>query len=182
MVCHKYTILLFYERFVIVYMSEYLIRNATINDKEEILNLYKEQIGREFCPWNEHYPSEEEIAFDLSRDALFVMIDNEKIIAAVSIDKDDAVENLPCWNKKIAPGGELSRLAVSVEYQNRGIARKMILHGMEELKKRGFKSIHFLVNRLNEKALRSYEPLGFDNVGECFMYEQNFYCYEKEIK
>ena len=46
---------------------KYIILDATENDKEEILSLYKKQIGREFCPWNEHYPTMEEIDFDLSK-------------------------------------------------------------------------------------------------------------------
>ena len=58
---------------------------ATEADTEEILCLYKAQLGQEFCPWDEHYPERENIAFDLERDALFVM-KNEKdeIIAAIS--------------------------------------------------------------------------------------------------
>ena len=57
----------------------------------------------------------------------------------------------------------------------------MIEYSMDELRKRGFKSLHFLVNRYNVKALRSYAHMGFNNVGECHMYEQDFFCYEKEL-
>ena len=35
------------------------INVATKEDKEEILALYKAQLGREFCPWDENYPNEE---------------------------------------------------------------------------------------------------------------------------
>ena len=161
---------------------KYIILDATENDKEEILSLYKKQIGREFCPWNEHYPTMEEIHFDLSRDSLFIMKDGEKIIAAASIDQDEQVEQLDCWSSALAPGAEMSRLAVDPEYQNQGLAREMLLHGMAVMKKRGYKSIHFLVNKHNVKALNSYNHLSFDIVGECFMYEQPFLCYEKEIE
>lgn len=161
---------------------KYIILDATENDKEEILSLYKKQIGREFCPWNEHYPTMEEIDFDLSRDSLFIMKDGEKIIAAASIDQDEQVEQLDCWSSALAPGAEMSRLAVDPEYQNQGLAREMLLHGMAVMKERGYKSIHFLVNKHNVKALNSYNHLSFDIVGECFMYEQPFLCYEKEIE
>lgn len=76
----------------------------------------------------------------------------------------------------------MSRLAVDPEYQNQGLAREMLLHGMAVMKERGYKSIHFLVNKHNVKALNSYNHLSFDIVGECFMYEQPFLCYEKEIE
>ena len=104
-----------------------------------------------------------------------------KIIAAVSIEEDPDVDKLECWDKDLAPGGELARLAVIPERQNQGEARSMMLFGMEELKRRGYKSIHFLVNKYNEKAIRSYSVFDFNVVGECHMYEQDFLCYEKEL-
>ncbi len=154
---------------------------ATNNDKDEILKLYKAQLGREFCPWNEYYPSEEEIDFDLSRDSLFVMKDEEKIVAAISIDDDDSVNDLPYWTAELQPGGELSRLAVAPELQSQGLAKDMIVYGMAELKKRGFKSLHFLVNSTNVKALKCYAAFGFNKVGECELYEQPMWCYEIEL-
>lgn len=153
---------------------------ATSEDKEEILALYKSQLGRPFCMWDEHYPTKEDIDYDLSRDALIIKKDeNDRIIAAISIDLDENVNNLSCWSSELAPGGELSRLAVSIDYQNRGIAREMLVYGMQELKRRSYKSIHFLVNKDNIKAIKSYEHLDFNKVGDCYLYEQSFWCYEK---
>lgn len=159
----------------------YTIVQATAEDTKEILALYKMQIGREFCPWDDHYPTEYEIDYDLGRDALFVMKDGTNIIAAISLDKDDAVEALSCWSKALAPGGELSRLAVHPDYQNKGIARKMLSHGMKVLAERGYKSVHFLVNKHNIKAIRSYDALVFQVVGKCDLYDQPFLCYEKAL-
>jgi ribosomal protein S18 acetylase RimI-like enzyme len=156
---------------------------ATDSDREQIMNLYKEQLGREFCAWDEDYPSEDTIDFDLSRDALFVMKDDQKdsIIAAISIDLDENVEELECWNKDLFPGGELARLAVTPSMQGRGIARQMLQYGMQALKERGYKSIHFLVNKYNKPALKSYSKFNFDVAGECHLYDQDFICYEKEL-
>ena len=155
---------------------------ATAADKKEILNLYCSQLGREFCPWTEQYPTEREIDFDLAQDALLIKRDaNGEIIAAISLDMDEEVERLDCWSKELAPGKEVARLAVKVEYQNQGLAQEMLKCAMHEIKKRGYKSIHFLVNKYNEKALRSYRHLNFSKAGEVFLYEQPFYCYEKEI-
>ena len=161
--------------------EEYVILPAVEADRKEILALYNMQKGRPFCPWSEAYPSDETIDFDLERDALFVMKEDGRVIAAISIDEDGDVNKLACWDLDLAPGGELSRLAVLPDMQSRGIARRMIEYSMDELRKRGFKSLHFLVNRYNVKALRSYAHMGFNNVGECHMYEQDFFCYEKEL-
>ena len=60
----------------------------------------------------------------------------------------------------------------------------MLVFGMEELARRGYKSVHFLVNKLNVKAtnnLRSYAVFGFDTVGECSLFGQPFLCYEKSL-
>ena len=165
---------------------------ATEENKEEILKLYKIQLGREFCPWDDSYPGMKEIEFDLGRESLFVMIDGQeinadavrkedRIIAAISIDDDPQVERLDCWSHKLAPGAELSRLAVHPDFQNQKIARQMLVFGMEELARRGYKSVHFLVNKLNVKALRSYAVFGFDTLGESSLFGKPFLCYEKSL-
>ena len=58
---------------------EYEIVMATEEDRNEILALYKAQIGQDYCPWDEDYPSNEAINWDLSRDALFIMKMNGSI-------------------------------------------------------------------------------------------------------
>lgn len=155
---------------------------ATENDREQILELYQAQKGREFCAWDEDYPSVETIRFDLSRDSLFVMKENGKVIAAISIEEDMDVDNLDCWNKALFPGGELARVAVDPSFQSMGIGQKMMEYGMKALKERGYKSIHFLVNKHNIKAIKCYAHFGFDVVGECYMYDQDFLCYEKTLQ
>jgi ribosomal protein S18 acetylase RimI-like enzyme len=158
---------------------DYEIVKATEDDRKEIMALYKMQLGREFCPWDVGYPSDETIDFDLSRDALFVLKSDGIIKAAVSIEKDEDVEKLECWDEKLKPSGELARLAVHPDEQNKGLARIMLKFGMEELRKRGFKGIHFLVNKLNIKAIRSYEVFGFNVVGESRIFSVTRRVFEK---
>ena len=158
-----------------------VIELATEKDRSQILELYKAQKGREYCAWDEDYPSDETISFDLSRDALFVMKENGKIIAAISIEEDEDVDKLDCWNRNLFPGGELARVAVDPSMQSRGIGRQMMEHGLKALKDRGYKSTHFLVNKYNVKAIKCYAAFGFNVVGECFMYDQDFLCYEKAL-
>ena len=160
---------------------EYTIARAIEQDKQDILALYKAQIGREFCPWDDDYPSEQTIEFDMSRDALFVMKEDGVIKAAISIDDDEEVEKLECWSRELKPVRELSRLAVATDAQNRGLARIMLRYAMDELRRMGCKGVHFLVNKYNIKAIRSYEVLDFNIVGECYMHDQDYYCYEKEL-
>ena len=154
---------------------------AIQEDAPEILALYRSELGTPLCMWDEEYPTEREIAFDLSRNALVVLKENGRIIAAVSLDQDEQVEALDVWSKELQPSGELSRLAVAADYQNQGIAGLMIRQGMELLREKGCKSAHFLVSVENEKALRAYAHLNRKNAGECFLYGMRFYCYEKRL-
>lgn len=154
---------------------------ATEEDKEEILALYRSLIGTEFCVWTESYPGMEEIEYDLSREALFCMRDNERIVGVISLDLDEQVDRLTCWSRERQPSVELSRLGVHKDYQNRGIAGDLILNAMNVAGKRGMKSIRFLVAKSNVKALKAYKRLHCDLVGECFLYGADYWCYEKDI-
>ena len=161
---------------------EYKIVAACEEDREELLALYKSQVGREGCPWTDEYPSNETIDFDLSRNALFVMKSEGKIIGAISIDEDEEVNTLPCWNRELEPEAEFSRIAVSPDMQGQGIGKILVKFLLDELKKRGFKGVHIIVNRYNPKALRLYDSFDFKNVGECSMYNQDFFCYELDLR
>ena len=155
---------------------------ATLNDRNEILALYRSVVGSEFCTWTENYPCETDIEGDLARDDLFCLRSPDgEIVGVISVDQDESVEKLPCWSSELRPGAELSRLGVKPEYQNQGIARLLLRCGMEELRLQGKKSVHFLVCKTNRKALRSYDKLHFDVVGECSMYGEDWWCYEKKL-
>ncbi len=156
---------------------------ATPQETDAVLQLYREQIGQEYCFWDEEYPGLDTIEADLARQGLFVMKNGEgEIIAAISVEEDADVDRLDCWTSALQPGGEFARLAVKPALQNRGFAQQMVTHVLDVLKQRGFKSVHILVNRENVKAIRSYAHIGFRVVGECFLYQQHFLCYEKPLE
>lgn len=118
----------------------------------------------------------------MSRGAMFCLKDNnEKIIGVISIDYMKEIEELSCWTDALKPAAELTRLAVRLENQNQGVARILLQYGMDELKRRGKRSVHFLVCKTNKKAIRSYEKFHFDIVGECELFGEEWWCYEKGI-
>lgn len=162
-------------------VMDYEIVKASAGDNDEVLALYRAQIGREFCPWNEDYPSADEIDFDLSRDALFVLKTDGQIKAAISLEEDEDVDSLECWSADMIPSGSIARVAVMPDEQSKGYGRIMLQYAMDELKRRGYKGIHFLVNKHNVKAIRSYAVFGYDVVGECHIFGQDFLCYEKRL-
>jgi len=162
--------------------EELRIEMASAADRDEVMALYRLQKGREFCPWTEEYPAVENFEDDVAHDALFVLrTPAGRIVGAISIERDPDVDALPCWTPALQPAGEIARLAVHPEYQGRGLARRLVAFIMEELARRGCRSIHLIVNCRNVKALRSYAAFRFDTVGECDMYNQHFLCYEKAL-
>lgn len=91
-------------------------RRARREEAEEILQLYRSLIGTEYCVWTENYPTEREVEFDLSRNALFCLYERmpepderERLIGTISIDDDPEVEALSCWSEDLTPVAELSR-------------------------------------------------------------------------
>ena len=161
--------------------SDYQIVKATEADREELLALYHAQLGREFCPWVEDYPGNDNIDWDLEHDALYVMKKDGRIAATISLEFDEEVDALACWDPKLEPAGALSRLGVLPEYQRAGYGKIMLQFGMDELKRRGYRGLHFLVIPGNKPAVRCYDAFGFNIVGECDLWDRHFLCYEKEL-
>lgn len=152
---------------------------AAKEDKEEIVKLYRSAIGSMGCTWSEEYPSYEHTEGDLKRGDLYCLKnENKEIVGAISIDDDEAVKKLSCWSDG---GAELSRLVVKEKYQNQGIAGELLKGAMAILRSRGYTYVHFLVSKKHEKALRAYDKLHFDNVGESDLYEGDWWCYEKKL-
>ena len=67
-------------------------RKAKREEAEEILQLYQSLIGTEYCVWTENYPTEREVEFDLSRDALFCL--REKPSGRCLLYTSDAADEL----------------------------------------------------------------------------------------
>ena len=155
---------------------------ATKEDASTILKLYRQQIDSDGCTWNDEYPNMELLLRDIERKNQFCLKNfNQEIISAIAIDSDIAVDSLPCWSPAISKSGELSRLAVSKEYQNMGIARKMILQVCYILKSRNYEYARYLVSPQNERAIASYRKLEFYKVGETYLYDHYWECYERNL-
>ncbi len=157
------------------------IRSAVKEDTQKLLELYHSMIGGA-AGWNEYYPGIETIESDLSRNALLVM-ENEKgeLLASISIDDDESVDSLKCWDETLLPGAEPARLCIRKEYQNKKIARMMMAYAINVLRKQGKRSVHILVRKGHEVAMRSYTHLGYEKVGECSLYDMQFVCMERAL-
>lgn len=162
---------------------EYRFCVADVSDEEAVMGMYRSMIGTDGCTWNMDYPNEENFRLDVADERLFCLKDARgSLIAVISIDHDALVDALPVWMQLNTLSGELARLAVREDYQNRGIARRMILATMEVLRLRGYASARFLVSKTHTRALKSYAKLAFTFMGESDLYGHEWYCYEKRLE
>lgn len=163
--------------------NNYRLKNANYDDKNDIMKLYGDAIGSPGCTWSEDYPNDDTFNGDVDTSNLFCLVNKYgEIIAAISIDCDAAVDELECWNKQAGKMGELARMVVRNDYQNRGIAPELIKAVLEIMKERGYATVHYLVSRHHKKALAAYAKLDFEQVGECKLFSNEWLCYEKVIK
>ncbi len=158
----------------------YTIQPAKEPQKEAILAMYRTMLGG-LADWDEHYPTMAHINADMARGNLFVMTAGEEILAAISIDEDELVAALPNWDPALEPAGELSRLCVRADCQNRGYARVMMEYAFEQLRLRGCKGVHILIREGHAIAIRSYSHLGYREAGRCRVYEKDFLCFERPL-
>ena len=165
-------------------MKENLIFKAgDINRLEDIFKLYVDARKNKGCTWTEEYPTKEIIKNDILRGDSFVIVNkkNNEIIAAISIDDDKLVEEQKCWSKELKPAGELARLVIAEEYRGNGLAGNLIQGAMENLQKRKYKGVHYLVSPNNANALRAYKKMEFNDCGRIFLYDHEWICYERGI-
>ena len=136
------------------------------------------------CTWTEEYPTKEIIKNDILRGDSFVIVNkkNNEIIAAISIDDDKLVEEQKCWSKELKPAGELARLVIAEEYRGNGLAGNLIQGAMENLQKRKYKGVHYLVSPNNANALRAYKKMEFNDCGRIFCMTMNGYAMKGEYK
>lgn len=144
-------------------VKQFFFSPALPDDASAILSLYRSHIGREFCAWTDDYPSADTIRFDLARNSLFCLktTTGHDLAGVISFDADPETDILDCWSKELVPSVEFARVAVSLDYQGRGIAGRLFTCAMEEAKRRGFRSAHYLVAKTNEKRSARTESCSF---------------------
>lgn len=153
------------------------IRKATENELESVVSLYQSAAKREGCSWNEFYPTIQDAKDDFINEGLYVALIGEEIIGAVSVGIDLEIDNIKLW--RIQPGVKvISRLVVSEKYEGLGYGRLIMKFIIDELIARGERAIHLLVARYNNAAIAIYKKLGFKFLGECNVYDDDYYACE----
>lgn len=157
------------------------IERASQSDADEIYALYHSLVGMPYGTWNEEYPSRQLVEEDLQINDVFVMRDGKRIVSAIVNEDTDEFADMASWYPDVKRWAQLCRLGVAADMQGRGIAKRMLVHAMEEKKKDGCEAVRFLVADVNVVAQRAYAALNFEVCGEADAWGDHWLCYEKRL-
>ena len=163
------------------FCAAYPIERGRAQDAEDIYALYHSLIDMPYGTWNEDYPDFELVQEDLARSEVFVMRDDERLIAAIVNEDSDEFDGMAPWFDDVKKWAQLGRLGVAREYQGRGIGRTMMRYALDRAKEEGCDAVRLLVGVHNLPAQRAYATLGFDVCGEAEAWGNRWLCYQKRL-
>jgi len=158
------------------------IKLLTNKNIKQIQKLYDEIKNKTFTLWDEDYPSEDLIRWDIARKGLWGVFQDGSLIAVSYAGErcEDGEEDFS-WKEKFNKRGTFARIGVLPEYQSKGVGTKLVGFILDELKKQGFDGVRILVGVQNEKAIKLYLKFGFNNCGEVEKYENKYYLFELRL-
>lgn len=165
-----------------------MIRRAEIKDLDAIMQLVKAVVPlmRESgnLQWDEYYPNIAVFQKDVEREQLWVAeIDNDIAgVAAITTDQDAEYAQVG-WDLN-ETAIVVHRLAVSPDYQGRGIAKALLLQAEQEAVENHIGVLRIDTNSHNQGTQALFPKLGYVFAGEiglAFRPGLRFFCYEKRI-
>ncbi len=159
-------------------MDGLVLEHACAADENAVLSLYRSQIGFGTSDWDETYPGPDEIREDTQRGWLYLLRGAEGLVAAVSLlEEDEHCATLPCWTP--AHAAYLSRLCIAPAMQGHGMAARMLTAVSGIAREKGFAATRHLCSKINTAAVRLYTREGYILRGECYLFDTDFFCFEK---
>ena len=163
-----------------------MIRAGNISDIDSILNITKScaahMIQNGIYQWNEHYPDKSSFMNDAENMELYVYIENEKVIACISLCKKmDEVYFPVSWITKNYNNLYIHRLAVHPDFQKKGVGKVLMDFAEKYARKKECNSIRLDTFSVNKRNLKFYESRGYQRLERIYFPKQSefpFYCYE----
>lgn len=157
---------------------------AKLDDLKSVIVLYKSvtqnMIENGLFQWDEHYPNEELISYDVQNSKLYIGKNDDKIACAFVLNNfyDDEYKNGE-WINKSEPYLVLHRLCVSPNFQHKGMGNKALTFAEELCRKNNCRSLRLDTFTENAVAVRLYKSNGYKIVGEALWCKGRFYLMEK---
>ena len=159
-------------------------RKATLENLYEIMELIKSAIinmnQAKIYQWDEIYPDEATIKYDIENNDLFIGIVDGKIAVIYVINNScDKEYNNGDWQYPDTEYRIIHRLCVHPDFQNNGIGKITMEYIESKLSKAGIESIRLDAFNKNSYALKLYKNLGYKIVGYADWRMGRFYLMEK---
>ncbi len=163
-----------------------MFRLAKLSEIEEIIKITKacaaKMISENIYQWNEHYPNPNAFLKDITRDELYVLIIDEKMIGCITISSlKDPEYNTVEWLTEDALQYYIHRLSIHPRFQHRGYAKTLMAFAETLGRQNHAVSIRLDTFSANKRNQRFYEARGYQRLGDIYFPKQSdlcFYCYE----
>jgi GNAT superfamily N-acetyltransferase len=160
---------------------------AVTGDLEALESLYKRAINKMesegIFQWDELYPSRGVLEEDAEKGQLLKITENGETLGAVALnqDEDPEYETNGNWICKGKDFMVVHRLCVDSLHQGKGVGAGALGLIHEKCGREGCKAIRLDAFSKNPIALRMYEKLGYQKVGEAVWRTGRFFLLEKAL-
>lgn len=161
-------------------------RAAVMDDLDDVFRLVESAVKQmeqeKIFQWDSIYPAKEDFRDDIKRKSLYIGAIHDKIVVVYALNEqcDEQYKNGK-WQYTGENYKVIHRLCVSPDCQNKGIARRTLIHIEKELKSLGVKAIRLDVFCENPYALKLYAHNGYQKTGVACWRKGNFLLMEKQI-
>jgi len=167
-----------------------MIRKGKLSEIAKIITITKacaaKMISENIFQWNEHYPNVAAFEKDVTRDELYVMVENGAIVGCITVstEKDDEYNAID-W---IAPDGlnyYIHRVAIHPEFQHQGRAKQLMDFAEDMARTNNVLSLRLDTFSKNLRNQKFYEARGYQHLGNVYFPRQTaspFYCYEFDLR
>ena len=167
-------------------MIKYDFRQATIEDIDEIAQMYQNAIDNMIqhgiFQWDEIYPSVEVLLEDIMKKEMHLLIVEDIIVASIVLNEEQDISyDAAPWEFVTEERAVIHRLCVLPESQKAGFGTKTMHLAEELLRGQGYAAIRLDTFSQNLYARHLYERLGYSYVGEVQFRKGMFYLMEKSL-
>lgn len=161
-------------------------RNAKLLDFENIKDMFQKAIKRMneigIDQWDELYPNEDVIKYDIEKKQMYVGYMNKILVSAAVLNQQQEPEYKGIeWKYNEGEICVIHRLCVHPYTQGQGIGKSTILFIEKTALTLRYDYIRLDVFSNNPFALSLYNSLGYEYSGDVIFRKGKFHCFEKAL-
>ena len=159
------------------------LRLANIDDLPKLKLIYEKIVDNmnrnNIEIWDDIYPCEF-LSEDIKNNRVYILIDNNDIIAAFALCESSLGESYIEWTNKYENALYIDRFGVNVNYLIKGIGSTMLNKAIELARYKNVKYLRLFVVDINEPAIKLYLKNGFKRMEGIYdeIIDDNFVLHE----